>query len=116
MKSNKSKFKMTEADQVELYWRCWFIYTIQLLFSYVIWTNAALTVSVERPPELHITLFFTVLMLHFTCMPVARDGLAMMKYALLHHDEFDHPISAFSLGFFNLSEMVIAEIVNITNS
>jgi hypothetical protein len=46
-------------------------------------------------------------------MPVARDGLNMMKYALLHHDEFNYPISAFALGFFNFSEMIIAEIVNI---
>lgn len=82
----------------------------------MIWVNAGLKASVERVPELHITLFFTVLILHFMCMPVARDGLAMMKYALLHHDEFNHPISAFMIGFFNVSEMTIAEIVNMTNS
>lgn len=116
MKTNKAKFKMKESDQVELFWKSCFIYTIQIMFSYVIWVYAGLKPSVERPPELHITLFFTVLILHFMCMPVARDGLAMMKYALLHHDEFNHPISAFMLGFFNLSEMVIAEIVNMTNS
>ena len=77
---------------------------------------ANLKPTVERTPEMHITLFFTVLVLHFTCMPVARDGLAMMKYALLHPDEFDHPVPAFMLGFFNLSEMIIAEIVNIISS
>ena len=116
MKSNKAKFKMKESDLVELFWKSCFIYTVQIVFSYVIWTYAGFKTTVERPPELHITLFFSVLILHFTCMPVARDGLAMMKYALLHHDEFNHPISAFMLGFFNLSEMTIAEIVNMTNS
>lgn len=116
MKSNKAKFKMRESDQVELFWKCCFIYTIQIMFTYVIYAYANLKPTVERAPELHITLFFTVLMLHFTCMPVARDGLAMMKYALLHHDEFNHPISAFMLGFFNMSEMIFAELVNMTNS
>jgi len=116
MKTNKLKFKMKESDQVELIWKSWFIYTIQILFSYVIYAYAGFKTTVERSPELHITLFFTVLILHFTCMPVARDGLTMMKYALLHPDEFDHPISAFMLGFFNLSEMIVAEIVNITSS
>jgi hypothetical protein len=49
-------------------------------------------------------------------MPVARDGLFMMKYALLHPDEFDHPVSAFMIGFFNLSEMMFAEIINMINN
>lgn len=97
-------------------WKSWFIFSIQLLFSYVIWVYAGLKPSVERVAEMHITLFFTVLVLHFTCMPVARDGINMMKYALLHPDEFDHPISAFMLGLFNMSEMIIAEFVNITAS
>ena len=66
--------------------------------------------------SMHITFFFTVLVLHFTCMPVARDGLFMMKYALLHPDEFDHPVSAFMIGFFNLSEMMFAEIINMINN
>ena len=116
MKTNKSKFKMRESDQVEMFWKSCFIYVIQLLFSYVILAYGGFKASVERPPELHFTMFFTVLILHFTCMPVARDGLAMMKYALLHHDEFDHPISAFMLGFFNLSEMTFAMIVNIASN
>lgn len=115
MKTNKAKFKMKESEQVELFWKSCFVYSIQLIFSYVIWAYAGLKSNMERPPELHVVLFFSVLILHFVCMPFARDGLSMMKYALLHHDEFNHPISAFMLGFFNLSEMIIGEIVNMTN-
>jgi len=36
-------------------------------------------------------------------MPFARDGLNMMKDALLHPDEFDHPVSAFTIGMLNFS-------------
>lgn len=72
--------------------------------------------TVERSPDLHITLFFTVLILHFTCMPIARNGIAMMKYALLHPDEFNHPLSAFLLGAFTFSSMITAELVNMANN
>jgi hypothetical protein len=69
-----------------------------------------------RKTEINFALFFTVLLLHLTCLPTARDGIAMMKYALLHPDEFSHPVSAFFLGFFSSSSMLAAEIVNINNS
>jgi hypothetical protein len=36
-----------------------------------------------------------------------------MKYALLYPDKFNHPISAFALGFFSISSILIAEIINI---
>lgn len=116
MKANKSKFKMKEADQVELFWKTCFIYTIQMCFCYVIWAYAGFKQTIFREPEMHITYFFTLLVLHFACMPVARDGLNMMKYALLHPDEFDHPVSAFMIGFFNLSEMIFAEVINMVNN
>ena len=40
MKSNKTKFKMKEADQIELFWKTCFIYTVQVSFCYVIWAYA----------------------------------------------------------------------------
>ena len=61
-------------------------------------------------------MFFTVLLLHLTCLPTARDGLAMMKYSLINSDEFNHPVSAFTLGFFAISSMILAEFVNIANA
>jgi hypothetical protein len=69
-----------------------------------------------RKTETHVVLFFTILLLHLTCLPVARDGLAMMKYALLHPDEFGNPVSAFACGFFALSSMLMAEFVNVMNA
>jgi len=40
MKSNKTKFKMKEADQIELFWKTCFIYIVQVSFCYVIWAYA----------------------------------------------------------------------------
>jgi len=39
----------------------------------------------------------------------------MMKYALSNPDDFSHPISAFFLGFFSFSSIMIGEIINLLN-
>lgn len=46
MKTNKKKLKMKESDQAEMIWKSWFIYTIQILFSYVILAYAGLKPTV----------------------------------------------------------------------
>jgi hypothetical protein len=33
------------------------------------------------------------------CLPDARNGIYMMKYALCCPDEFDNPTTVFALGF-----------------
>ena len=72
--------------------------------------------SFVRNTETNVVLFFTVLLLHLTCLPAAKDGVTMMKYALVHSDEFTSPRAAFTLGFFAFSSMLFAEFVNIVNS
>jgi len=116
MKTNKEKFKMKECEQVDLFFRSCFIFAIQIIFVTVIWVYALSGVTVEISANLNITFFFTVLILHFTCMPIARDGIAMLKYVLLHPDEFNHPISAFMLGVFTFTSMIAAELVCMANN
>lgn len=116
MKSNKPKYKLLEENQVDLYKRACFIYGIQILFNFVLYKYSGIKFNFIRSTEINFALFFTVLLLHLTCLPTARDGIAMMKYALLHPDEFSHPVSAFFLGFFSSTSMLAAEIVNINAS
>jgi hypothetical protein len=40
----------------------------------------------------------------------------MMKYVVVHPEEFNFPVSAFLLGFFAISTMVFAEFINIASS
>merc|ERR1712185_215889 len=40
----------------------------------------------------------------------------MMKYALVHNDEFTHPVSAFLLGLMAFITMITAEVVNISSN
>ena len=51
--------------------------------------------------------------MHFGCIPGARSGLYMMKYAVTHPENFTHPRVAFALGFIQMATMVVAEFINI---
>lgn len=86
------------------------------MFCVVVGLYSNIQAVVQKPTEVHVVLFFTVLLLHLTCLPMARDGLSMMKYALLHPDEFTNPVCAFMLGWMSLTCMVTAEIVNVLGS
>ena len=39
----------------------------------------------------------------------------MMKYALSNPDEFSYPISAFFVGFFSFSSVLVGEVINLLN-
>jgi hypothetical protein len=116
MKKNKKDLKMKESDQVDLFYRSCFLYCIQIMFNMVLFIYSGMQFNFIRKTEVSVSLFFVVLLLHLTCLPIARDGMSMMKYVVVHSDEFTHPISAFTLGFFAMSTMIIAEFVNISNS
>jgi len=86
---------------------------MQVMFNIVIYLYAGLKLNFVRDAEVNFALFFTVLLMHLMCVNTAKDGLTMMKYALLHPDEFTFPGSAFLLGFFAFSSLVYAEVINI---
>jgi hypothetical protein len=43
-------------------------------------------------------MFFTNLVMHFSCIATIRNGINMMKFVVYHSDEFANPVMAFSLG------------------
>lgn len=116
MKTQKQKFKLKDNEQIDLLYRATFLYAMQIIFCAILYFYSGITVTYIRNTDVNVALFFTVLLLHLTCLPLARDGLAMMKYSLLHPEEFNHPASAFCLGIFSLTSIVAAELVNIANS
>jgi len=69
--------------------------------------------TLHNTTALQLCLFFTTLLLHFNCIPTARSGVYMMKYALAHPEKFSHPRVAFLLGLVQFGTMVCAELVNI---
>lgn len=116
MKKSKKDLKLKESDQVDLVYRSYFIFCIQSMFNMVLFMYSGMKFNFIRDAEINVALFFTVLLLHLTCLPNARDGMAMMKYVLVHNDEFTHPATAFGLGFITFVSMISAEVVNIANS
>jgi hypothetical protein len=49
------------------------------------------------------------------CLNSVKDGVKMMKYALSNPDEFSYPISAFFVGFFSFSSVLVGEVINLLN-
>lgn len=116
MSQTKIDKKMKESEQVDVFWRAAFTWLIQMMFCTVLALYSNIKTVIARPTEVHVVLFFTILLLHLTCLPQARDGLAMMKYSILHPEEFVNPVSAWLCGLFCLSSMIFAETVNVLNS
>lgn len=86
------------------------------MFNLVLFMYSGMGFNYIRETPVNVSLFFTVLLLHLTCLPNARDGIAMMKYVVCHNDEFTHPATAFLLGLISFSTMLSGEIVNISAS
>jgi hypothetical protein len=116
MKSNKTKYKLTEKDIGHMFYQCGFVFGVQCLFLFVLYWTALPKFQYIRDTEINFVLFFSVFLMHCVCLPVANNGMRMMKYALLYPDEFTHPISAFMIGFYVFVTLIIAEVANIANA
>ena len=86
------------------------------MFNLVLFMYSGMKFNFIRDAEINVTLFFTVLLLHLTCLPNARDDMSMMKYILVHNDEFSHQMTAFGLRLISFVTMFSAEVVNISAS
>lgn len=74
------------------------MFMIQLTFICTILFYEKFKIGYKNSTPLNFCLFFTVLILHWQCLPSARTGIYMLKYVLCHPDEFTHPLAAFLLG------------------
>mmetsp|Transcript_4816 Transcript_4816/g.8259 ORF Transcript_4816/g.8259 Transcript_4816/m.8259 type:complete len:202 (-) Transcript_4816:33-638(-) len=93
-----------------------FIFGVQMLFNILLYTNAGLKFVYQRDSLICMALFFTVLLLHLVSLKIAADGINMMKYCLVHPDEFTHPVSAFILGVFVFFGLILTEFANMANN
>jgi len=89
------------------------IFFIQILFLFVTLSSLKVEIILVRPTEVHILFFFTVLKMHLSCITKAQNGLNMMKYSLIHSNEFTHPISGFIIGFISFTLVIIIECLNL---
>lgn len=78
---------------------------IQAMFIGLILSHDTFTVSFQNDTIVNFCTFFTLLLLHWTCLPAVKNGLNMMKYAISVPEEFTHPSTAFLLGFIQLASV-----------
>ena len=58
------------------------MFMIQMTFIFTILFFEKFDITYKNNTPLNLCLFFTVLILHWQCLPEARNGINMMKYAL----------------------------------
>jgi hypothetical protein len=91
-----------------------FIIQMTLIFSLL--TFEKYNWGYKNNTALNLCLFFTVLILHWMCIPNARDSIYMMKYALCCPNEFTNPHAAFALGFMQFNGICLTEVCNLLKS
>lgn len=116
MKKNKEKFKLKQNDQMDIFYRAFFMFVIQMTFIVCLLVFDSFDLTYKNDTAVNFCLFFTVLILHWQCLPDARNGMYMMKYALTCPEEFNHPTAAFVLGFLQTTAIFLTEICNLLKS
>jgi len=116
MKKNKEKYRLKTNDQVDIFYRAIFMYMIQLTFIFTVLFFEKFNISYKNSTPLNFCLFFTVLILHWQCLPEARNGIYMMKYVLCYPEEFSQPATAFLLGLIQISAIWFTEVCNLLKS
>lgn len=116
MKKNKEKFRLKANDQIDIYYRALFMFMIQMTFIFTILFFEKFDITYKNSTPINLCLFFTVLILHWQCLPEARSGIYMMKYALCYPDEFTHPVTVFFLGLVQMSAVWLCEVCNLLKS
>lgn len=116
MIKNKKKYRLTVNDQMDIFYRAIFMCMIQMTFIFTVLFNEKFDISYKNNTPLNFCLFFTVLILHWQCLPEARNGIYMMKYALCNPDEFTAPVTVFFLGVLQITATWLTEICNLLKS
>ena len=114
--ANKEKYRLKTNDQIDIMYRALFMFIIQMTFIWAVLFNDTYATGYKNDTILNLCLFFTVLILHWQCLPEARNGIYMMKYALCNPEEFTHPATVFIIGFLTVTAVWLTEICNLCKS
>jgi len=98
LKANKKELKMTDSDQFDLLFKALLIFGVQMFFSFCVYFYGNVKMELNNNVTLQLALIFCTLLLHLGCIPGAKSGMYMMKFALCHPEKFSHPTLAFILG------------------
>ena len=103
-KSVKKEYRLLAADQSDYFFECFAIIFIQNLLCFVYIFNELEFDKIKLSDEknnygVSLCVFFTTLVLHFSCLYTFRNGMTICKHVVFHSEQFDNPYMAFFLGF-----------------
>lgn len=82
MHGNKKKYRMTSDHQSGIFYQALFLFCVQMTFIFCILGYEKFDSGYKNDTIVNLCLFFTVQILHWMCLPDARNGIYMMKYVL----------------------------------
>jgi hypothetical protein len=85
-----------------------------VLLCVLIWIYDKETVVYKNEFQLNLCMFFTTLVMHFSCIATIRNGINMCKHVVYHADEFQNPLLAFWLGMSIVVANIFCAITNMT--
>lgn len=116
----KKKYHLLSEEQSQYYFEALFLLFIQAFFCYAILTSDEfkweLVLKYQDDYQLQLCLYFSSMILHFGSIYMVRNGITMIKYVIYHSEEFEHPKSAFFLGFLVTCVNILCELTNLFNS
>ena len=112
----KKEYKLLTVDQADYYFESLFIIAVQVLLCVLIWTYDMVEIKFINDFSLNLCMFFTNLVLHFSCISTIRNGIHMIKFVVYHSEEFNNPMAAFSLGMFIIMANVLCAVTNMAQS
>lgn len=110
----KKKYCLLKDDVADYLFESFFIITIQALLCCLVLVYGEFRGKLvyHNKFEVNLTMFFTVLVLHFSCIATVRNGINMCRFVIFHREEFDNPKGALGLGFVIVLVNVLCAITN----
>ena len=116
LKSNRTKLRLKTSDQVDVFYRALFMFTIQGSFMVNIVMHEKFDFGFQNDVLINFCMLFSVLLLHWSSLSDVRSGIYMMKYAICCPDEFDQPVTAFLLGLVQTSTVIFLQCCNLVKN
>lgn len=114
----KKQYYLTKDDVADYYFESLFIICIQALLCALVLIFGEFTLEYKSKNKFEVILamFFTNLVLHFSCIATVRNGINMCMFVIFHKDEFDNPYGAFILGILLLLVNILCALTNMLQS
>ena len=97
-KKYQKEYMLLTSDQADYLFESLFLMAIQVLLCILIWLYDTGEIQFQKEFSLNLCMFFTNLVMHFSCIATIRNGIDMCRHVVYHSHEFRNPKTAFMFG------------------